>query len=364
MLVNKVTISDITGIAPKAGDLGLELEVEAKNKLPVINTASWTSAEDHSLRNGLEYVSNGPFNVVGKRLKIKSLIEKIDKPEYGLIRDSHRTSFHVHKNVLSYDVVEAWTAIDAFWLVENLLLELCHPERKGNLFCLRIKDAEGIIEDAVNDCKSKNPFFSFNQEQHKYGALNLGVVTRYGSIEVRPKHGTIDVEELDEWSTAVNDVCENARKNFTNPANLLDIYFRRGWRHIVTVLFSDPVRTKLLAIRNGGELVEENALRILSVAYSQSWDQYRLKIAKLYTDQKKEEKVKLNNAGERIRRAMAQLAEQPVQIQPVARQPLRRRAVNQDLNNVNMWANRPWGGVLAGDRIEVAMPQDPRVIEE
>lgn len=362
MLVKKVTISDITGIAPKTGDLGLELEVEAKNKLPIINTASWRSDEDHSLRNGLEYISNGPFNVAGKRLKIKSLIEKIDKPEHKVIKDSHRTSFHVHKNILLFDVVETWVAINAFWLVENLLLELCHPERKGNLFCLRIKDAEGIIEDAVNDCKSKNPFFSFNQEQHKYGALNLGVITRYGSIEVRPKHGTLDVEELDEWSTAVNDVFENARKNFTSPANLLDVYFRRGWRHIVSLLFSDPTKTKLLAIRNGGELVEENALRILNIAYAQSWDQYKIKIAKLYTNEKKDQQIKINDAGERIRRAMAAIAEQPIpQQQPGLRR--RARAVNPDLNNVNMWNNH-WGAALAGDRIEVAIPQDPRVVEE
>lgn len=57
-------VHNLLGLAaPKLGSVGLELEVEAQNPLPVVNEKSWKTKDDGSLRGfGAEYVSKGPIH--------------------------------------------------------------------------------------------------------------------------------------------------------------------------------------------------------------------------------------------------------------------------------------------------------------
>lgn len=165
--------------------IGVELEVEFEvEEGPYPSVAGWSSVPEGSLRNGVEYVTKHPTNILDLPRKAKALYAKLE--EFG-VQSSIRCSTHVHINVGHLEEDELHVAILLYYLLEESFLATQPPKRRGNLFCLRLQDAralESTLKDVFSGDK-KLTSLAANHNQYKYAAMNLAAVGRLGTLEFR-----------------------------------------------------------------------------------------------------------------------------------------------------------------------------------
>lgn len=277
--MEKALVRDFINKKVPDGDLGLELEVEAFGRLPMVDNTWWKTKNESSLRNGgLEYITRGALPVDSLMLKrIEGLTSLVDTKESRVDKESHRTSVHVHHNIANYTPVQLWTALTAYFLVENLLFKGCGREREGNHFCLRLKDAQALaLTYIANELKSpRDPFVSLDTDNIRYSGANLNAISRFGSVELRGMRGTVDPELIHDWGVLTHGLFKNAKKNFKTPESLLDLYFAGGWKTIQPLLWTSTKSFDfLLKEKDLDDLMDENAFTLSSVMYNCSWSNY------------------------------------------------------------------------------------------
>lgn len=257
------------------GELGLELEVEAKKKLPWSVGHGWLSKPEGSLRgNNLEYVSGVPvFNNEDKRRMIDALIKTIEPSQPVM---SNRTSLHVHVNVQKFPMAHVYTAMCAYWLVENLLIKFCGEEyREGNHFCLRASDAEWIVKTQIDNLKGNKPFRTETLTRGmRYSALNTVAVPSFGSLEFRAMRGTTDPNLIDAWSSELHRLVYKTRKKFETPSQFMDNYFSFTKEELLGTLFSKEFAKWLMTFKHWQDLIQENDGLVCELAYAVDWDKY------------------------------------------------------------------------------------------
>lgn len=295
--MEKITVSSFTKDRKAiAGHIGLELEVEGKHKEPPeIDNYWWKSIKEQSLRNGREYITKKPLQFNNNFFnKLAMVTSEVDQPKNKIDKKSHRTSVHVHVNVTNHEPVEVWTAITGYWLLENLLFKFFNKDREGNLFCQRLKDAEGILSQVNTDLEDNKPFVNFHIDMAKYGAINLASVYNKGSLEYRGMHGSIDPEEIYGWCDTLYSITNKLPLVYKSPDKLMDDLFLKGWKKVFSKLLSEDVLSTMKKILNNDDLVDENAFRITSYVYGTNWDAYSKRLKK--PAQKKKPK-EIPNAG-------------------------------------------------------------------
>lgn len=166
----------------KRGDVGIELEVEGCfNVQPSLETY-WHSKEEHSLRDGVEFVLKRPIMIGDLKPALADLDDTLNNSE---VHYSIRCSTHIHVNISSLTTRQVYNIALFYYLIEDLLVQTQGPLRIGNLFCLRMSDAEGVAHDMYESIKRGYGFQYFSMDANKYGALNLAAVKVFGSLEFR-----------------------------------------------------------------------------------------------------------------------------------------------------------------------------------
>lgn len=276
----------------RRGDLGLELEVEAMKSLPDIKELGWVTKADGSLRYiGKEYVTSSPIkNDAHKFTKLEHLTKNIKEKGGDVLKDSHRTSFHVHRNVTSWEPHMVWNAACAYWLFEPLLVKYCGKHREGNQFCLRLKDATSLIDTCTENINQKRmmPFVEFNNADIKYSSLNLKAIPNYGSIEFRSMRGSLDPKVLDTWSTALHDMTEIAAKEFKDPAQLMDTYFGHDPIVFMGKFLPTELTKELITLggSNSSDLITDMEPYVCEIAYATDWNRWKARVNKQWEKNK------------------------------------------------------------------------------
>ena len=114
---------------------GVECEVEGR-KLPTVVSEEWRVEQDGSLRDGLEYVFEGPLKPAAAKKALETLF-KTFKERKTVLDYSFRTSTHVHANVRDMEVKHVLNAVFLYILVEDLFTNFCAENRRGNRLPLR-----------------------------------------------------------------------------------------------------------------------------------------------------------------------------------------------------------------------------------
>ncbi len=202
----------------KEGLLGVEVEVEGE-QLPVVDDGDWRTERDHSLRGeSFEYVMREPRSLPETITCLNSLKERLGNSTYY---ETPRAGVHVHVNVQGLNVIQLYNAIVSTYLLETILTRYCGPHREGNLFCLRVCDAEyqalKVEEAAVN-----NSLRVLNTEDIRYSALNLNSLSKYGSIEYRAMRSTADFEVLNIWCNVLHNIRMQAEQ-FESPLDIVSM---------------------------------------------------------------------------------------------------------------------------------------------
>jgi len=205
--------------------IGIEIEAEGTNLVSdAFNDQSvWSVHDEGSLRNGVEYVLRAPLEIEDLRNAMKLWDELTKKAKFD---QSIRTSVHIHFNACRRSPAELYKVLTVYWLVENLLVELNGRDRVGNLFCLRLSDAENMVDQIVDEIRRENYFQTWTEE-FRYSAVNLSSLRKFGSLEYRFIKGLTDSKLILEWVECLRQLM-NVSLEFESPLAILNYFYQVG----------------------------------------------------------------------------------------------------------------------------------------
>lgn len=193
------------------GEIGLEIEMEG-NKFPKIPGSypdGWTYCHDGSLRgnDNAEYVLTKPV----KFSEVKPLVDKLYSclKDYGTVLDeSNRTSVHVHLNAQSFYLNRLCSFMAIYFCLEEVLTQWCGEHRVGNLFCLRAKDAPGLVNAVKEFIQNDGDSTKYLYDGLHYAGLNAHALSKFGSLEIRSLRGVSDPEVILQWVEVLRRIYE------------------------------------------------------------------------------------------------------------------------------------------------------------
>jgi hypothetical protein len=254
------------------GDVGVEVEVEGKNLFEVVNPF-WKTVDDGSLRGTFpesraEFVLKSPLPHTKAKEAITKLFDELTKGA-ALFNFSFRTSTHVHVNITDMNSDELSALIYAYYLLEEPLINYCGKSRRANRFCLRLFDAEGMLQIINSQIKDHFSGISFVAEDSvRYAALNMAAIYKYGSVEFRGMRGTSEVDVLHKWVDMLMSL-----KKFSlgkNPMDVKNLYEENG-----SIGFLNLVMGELSSHLMYKDIEKDMAMsRSLSLDIPYTWESY------------------------------------------------------------------------------------------
>lgn len=233
--------------APKDHDsFGLEIELEGLGgehwtefaaRLPALQ--GWRVVEDGSLRDGAEFVSNGPRGYSDLRDDLKGLSEAFAALKFTPVF-SFRTSLHVHMNAMHMswrDVIKMYVLYTIF---EQHLMDMGGSERQGNVHCLGAELAQRTIVDLRDALQADKPIEAVNRygdpvrqptfaqmvvavtdRSRRYAAFNFSSLPAHGTIEFRNHRGTADPDTVMAWVDTLRAMRDYALSAVQTPTEVL-----------------------------------------------------------------------------------------------------------------------------------------------
>lgn len=241
------TVRQITGIRKVDGlKFGIELELEGRNVgLHDVATRGWARVYDGSLRGeSIEYTTTGAKTYEETKASVDHLFKKFDDNKVKF-NDSIRTSTHVHLNFSDQPMKNVINFFTLFTLLEEVLQYYSGVDRKGNLFCISTREAEGIV-NIVSTCVARGDFSAFAGDRYKYAACNLSTLYKFGTVEVRTMRGATSAQQVNAWVDIMNDMYTYAVNKMESPAGLMRDLSHLGAVPLLNTIFSpDSVRELL-----------------------------------------------------------------------------------------------------------------------
>lgn len=259
-------VSDAFNSKPHEGLNGVEIEVEGQRLPYDIPGGLWNAIEDGSLRGeSKEYVFRKPLSEEEGVRALEQLNESF-KEAKSIINSSYRTSVHVHVNCQSLTFKQVYNYILLYIIFEDILIDLCGRERDGNLFCLRVTDAEQLVE-ALKFLPTAGDIRSFHGDHLRYASININSIGKYGSLEFRAYRGTTETADISMWVKLLNRLREAAIR-YDNPQQIIENFSKLGYRAFTLDVFGDnPIAHFVLAARNAEERLVFGVRYAQEIAY-------------------------------------------------------------------------------------------------
>ena len=252
------------------GEVGIEVEMEGNN-LPRRVNIDWELKRDGSLRgDAIEYITRTPLHRENVEKALKTLYSKF---KTASLEPSDRCGVHIHLNCQTLTVEQTINLIVLYIILEELLVDFCGEERKGNLFCLRVSDAEGILFILRTICKNNSfKYISNRQRYYRYAAINITALRKFGSLEFRSMYTPLDYRIILDWIRILLRMKDyslefKSSKEFVQQINELG-----GYQFVVNI-FGDilPTLTKNLNMFNKKEtlsdMILQGARTVQDIAY-------------------------------------------------------------------------------------------------
>ena len=199
-------VREYFGTGKTKGDIGIEIETEGR-KVDRAMPMGWRAERDGSLRgNSVEFVLKKPVSLCDVHKYVTAVnvaLRAVDaEPE-----DTGRAGVHVHLNMQEYTITQAINVVTAYMIFEDILTDFCGEHRVGNLFCLRLRDADGLLFSLREKIVSKM-LLGLDNNRNRYAAINIESLAKFGSLEFRAMRSTVDADEISNWAgllTAIKD---------------------------------------------------------------------------------------------------------------------------------------------------------------
>lgn len=276
-------ILNIVGCSEVKGDVGIEIEVEG-NKFPKGGSEGhlipewWTYHNDGSLRghDNAEYVLRRPIKFEDVPTAVNSLWQTLD--DYGsVLDDSNRTSVHVHLNVQKWHLNRLCSFFAMYFSIEEILTAWCGDHRVGNLFCLRAKDAPGIISKIKRFIRDDGRTSALSDGLH-YSGMNAQAMIKFGSVEIRTLRGVTTPDLVIEWVNILRRIYEISA-DFTDPRTVCANFSGNGPLDYLQMLLGEHVNM----VREGSGMDTQQIMESLyegirmaqDLAYCRDWDEFK-----------------------------------------------------------------------------------------
>lgn len=251
----------------KGFTIGVEVELEVDKEPPVV--FGWSKTRDGSLRGiSAEYVSQ-PLSYEESKKFVNLLYSMLQENNVN-IKDSMRAGVHIHVNFQDKTVKQLLTFIAAYYALEELFMEKMGSERKGNLFCLRLSDAEYpnncILADTQNK-ELRSPIF--RNENFRYGAMNLVSLSKFGTIEFRALKTPLTPEKIINWIETLYELYNNCLQ-YNSPASILNAMSANGTRDVIRSLLAGKAE-QYLTSENVEEIVFDSIRHIQHWVFLTDW---------------------------------------------------------------------------------------------
>lgn len=207
----KTKVSDNELNAMKWAEIGIELELEGVSPMDT-NMRYWTPHHEPSLKdNGLELVLSSPINMDVLPEALADVRQILSKQTH-LKKHSLRTSTHIHINMQTQTLRTCYSVLAAWYLIEDALIRTQGKARDGNLFCLALSRAEGILDLLVEDINAGSYLSASSNIQYRYAACNYTALRKFGSLEWRFLAGMTDMHEVESWTRLFYGFVKKAQK--------------------------------------------------------------------------------------------------------------------------------------------------------
>lgn len=176
--------------------LGIECEIEDIKDATEIPCNLFHQTTDGSLRNnGFEFVSI-PMTLPSAISSFKQLHTTLVK---GPEAFTQRTSIHVHANCSNLQPQEVRNIVLMYALYEEAFFAMVDPVRRDNIHCVPLTETylPGIYRLNLNRLIDR---------WHKYTALNIKPLAKYGTLEFRHMHGNDDAVLFEEWTRTISNL--------------------------------------------------------------------------------------------------------------------------------------------------------------
>lgn len=323
-----------TGRDSPEGEIGIEIEVEGRS-LPQSLGSYWTVHQDGSLRGeSAEYVLTKPTKRDNVLPYLKYLQKKLSD---STVNESIRTSVHVHFNMSQKTLLQVYTVLVVYFILEELITEIAGQERVGNLFCLRLKDAEYFI-DALEKCARQDDYIGLTDEGRlRYTAVNVCALNKFNSLEFRAMRGTIDPGIIYNWVSLLAELIDNSVKYYRTPLEVIQDFSAIGPDRFLGKVFKDHILE--FNYSDLSKRTWEGLRLVQSLAYCTTWN---------YSDQ---QLVKRVFTSKKARPRVEDMWDEP--LAPV-REP--RVTLERPRNPAPpRWAFNPAGAVPAGNTTRVTL---------
>jgi hypothetical protein len=275
------------------GDFGVEIETETDKKYDYPALKYWEAKKDNSLRDwGVEYVLKGPMG--GPELE-RALTEfqACDK-KWKFKTSSVSTSVHVHVNMLNETYLTVANFMTAWVLLETMLIRYSGPDRLSNLFCLPVRDAEGLLNKWINLLSqiNRNSFSKavLNSEHVKYSALNAATLSTLGTLEVRSFRGETDIKVIQEWIDIIDRIKQFAADPKLTPATICKMYSENG-PALVDIILKEHAKKLKATVKDIKREMDRDVWYAANLAgVSKDWSKFGiLKVKPVYKEKIKEQ---------------------------------------------------------------------------
>jgi hypothetical protein len=258
------------------GDVGIEIEVVGRY-LPGGNTVypTWRKESDDSLRGPetAEYVLYTPV-MINEVKNVLSILDGAFKKTKTRFTDNTTAGTHVHINVQSLTPKQLITFVCCYFLVEELMVDWCHPSRVGNHFCLRAIDAEWLI-DQISEAVETGNLHLLNTDDIRYSSINLLSLFNYGSVEFRALEGCPDFDKLELWCRMLYRIKEGSKK-FADPKDIFNVIRSDGVESFLSSLLGQYASE--IKKEGWGRKVRRSMFFVKDIAYARNWDEVNYNI--------------------------------------------------------------------------------------
>lgn len=241
MSINDRKLVDVLKYDMVKGEVGIEIEAEAKGnryfpqKIP---NNYWSAVGDGSLRGiCIEYVLKKPLSFEKANEALDVLQKAIIDEEVDMVY-SFRAGTHIHLNCLDMTIGQILVLSSLYMSLENLLVEWCGNDRVGNHFCLRVKDAEGLLPFVARCFRDPICFTQLFSDDIRYASINFSSLIKYGSLEFRAMATEPDFNRIKTWIGILRRLQEKS-KNIGSIEALLEEFSMGNPRDWVKEILGD-----------------------------------------------------------------------------------------------------------------------------
>lgn len=184
-------------VLPGVGAVGIEIELEnigGNGRWPTVE--GWVRKDDGSLRNGKEYIFDGPQSGGTALASIQNMARVMG--ETG-VDPTFRCSTHIHLDVRDMDWNQYERLVLLYMVFEDVFFDHCQPYRRQSNFCIPFQNNDWLSNNfgrrVLSTQEAARKFHGVSQWP-KYSGLNLQVTGSFGSVEFRGSHAITDEVEL------------------------------------------------------------------------------------------------------------------------------------------------------------------------